>query len=185
MRERRPTLSTAALLAAGLDSAAGLYAVLGDEASRAATADTAARLRSVILARFGPAGFPRHLGGRADSVDLGVSFLLPPFSAAADPAVVAAWRQAGTAMARPAGGLAPGGSWRQDGISWTNATATYALTAAALGERDDALARLAWLDRHRTAGRLVPGEGARRRPSRPRSPRWPGPPPPSSSPQTR
>ena len=143
MRERRPTLSTAALLAAGLDSAADLYAVLGDEAARAATADTAARLRSVILARFGPAGFPRHLGGRADSVDLGVCFLLPPFSAAAEPAVVTAWRQAGPAMARPAGGLAPGGSWRQDGISWTNATATYAMTAAALGERDIALARLA------------------------------------------
>ncbi len=156
VRERRLTLSTAALLAAGLDSAADLYAVLDDQASRRATADTAARLRSVILARYGPAGFPRHLGGRADSVDLGVCFLLPPFSGAADPAVVTAWQQARTAMARPAGGLAPGGSWRQDGISWTNATATYALTAATLGQRDIALARLAWLDRHRTAAGSFP-----------------------------
>ena len=156
VRERRPTLSTAALLAAGLYSAADLYAVLGDEAATTATADAAARLRTVILARFGPAGFPRHLGGRADSVDLGVSFLLPPFSAAAEPAAVAAWQQAGPAMARPAGGLAPGGSWRQDGISWTNATATYALTAAALGEREPALAWLGWLDRHRTPAGSFP-----------------------------
>ena len=33
VRERRPTLSTAALLAAGLESAADLYAVLGDAAA--------------------------------------------------------------------------------------------------------------------------------------------------------
>lgn len=156
VRERRLTLSTAALLAAGLDAAADLYAVLGDEVSRASTADTAARLRAVIIARFSPAGFPRHLGGRADSVDLGVSFLLPPFAAAADPAVVAAWRQAHRAMARPAGGLAPGGSWRRDGISWTNATATYALSAAAVGDRTEALTWLDWLDRHRTPAGSFP-----------------------------
>ena len=37
-------------------------------------------------------------------------------------------------MLRPAGGLAPGGSWRDDGISWTTATSSYALAAAALGD---------------------------------------------------
>ena len=156
VRERRLTPSTAALLAAGLESAAELYAVLGDSGARATAADAAARLRSVILARFGPAGFPRHLGGRADSVDLGVSFLLPPFSTRAEPEVVDGWRPASRAMARPAGGLAPGGSWRQDGISWTNATATYALTAAAVGERGSALAWLGWLDRHRTPAGSFP-----------------------------
>ncbi len=70
--------------------------------------------------------------------------------------MVAAWRQAGPAMARPAGGLAPGGSWRRDGISWTNATATYALTAAALGESEQATAWLGWLGRHRTAAGSFP-----------------------------
>jgi GH15 family glucan-1,4-alpha-glucosidase len=154
--ERRPTLSTAALLAAGLESAAALYAMVGDEGAGATASDAAARLRAVVLERFGPDGFPRHLGGRADSVDLGVSFLLPPFAVAADPVVVDAWRQARPAMARPAGGLAPGGSWRRDGISWTNATATYALTAAAVGERSSAQAWLGWLDRHRTPAGSFP-----------------------------
>ena len=154
--ERRLTLSTAALLATGLESAARLYAVVGDDEARATAADAATRLRTVVLDRFGPDGFPRHLGGRADSVDLGVSFLLPPFSARAEPVVLDVWRQAGPAMARPAGGLAPGGSWRRDGISWTNATATYALTAAAVGERHSAQAWLGWLDRHRTPAGSFP-----------------------------
>jgi hypothetical protein len=144
------------LLAAGLESAAHLYAVLGDAPRGRASAEAGARLRTVVLARFGRNGFPRHLGGRADSVDLGVCFLLPPFAADIDPAVVAAWRRAPSAMGRPAGGLAPGGSWWRDGISWTNATATYALTAGALGERDAAVAWLNWLGRHRTAAGSFP-----------------------------
>ena len=156
VRERRPTLSTAALLAAGLESAAHLYALLGDAPGHRTSAEAAARLRTVVLDRYGRDGFPRHLGGRSGSVDLGVSFLLPPFSSQVTPAVVAAWRQAGPLMSRPAGGLAPGGSWRRDGISWTNATATYALTAAALGERDAAAAWLSWLGRHRTAAGSFP-----------------------------
>jgi hypothetical protein len=155
--ERRPTAATAALLAAGLESAASLYAVIDADGARARSAAAAAdRLRTVILDSFGPAGFPRRLGGRADSVDLGVSFLLPPFTSRVEPSVVTAWRQAGSAMSRPAGGLAPGGSWRRDGISWTNATATYALTAAALGETEQAKAWLSWLGRHRTAAGSFP-----------------------------
>jgi glucoamylase len=154
--ERRPTAATAALLAAGLESAAELYATVDAGEARARSAAAAGRLRTVILFSFGPAGFPRHLGGRADTVDLGVSFLLPPFTSSVAPSVVAAWRHAGQAMSRPAGGLAPGGSWRRDGISWTNATATYALTAAALGETEQAKAWLSWLGRHRTAAGSYP-----------------------------
>ena len=154
--ERRTTLSTAALLAAGLESAGGLYALVGDVPAQRTAAAATERLRTSILINFGRSGFPRRLGGRSDSVDLGVNFLLPPFTAQADPSVVAAWRQAGSALSRPAGGLAPGGSWRRDGISWTNVTATHALTAAALGERTSALARLEWLDRHRTVAGSVP-----------------------------
>lgn len=155
-REWRRTLSTAALLTAGLQSAARLYGVLGDEARQGEASDTATRLRAVVLARFGPTGFPRYLGGRAASADLGVGFLLPPFADQADPTVVAAWRDARSAMARPAGGLAPGGSWRRDGVSWTNVTATYALVAAALGDREQALAGLSWLNWHRTPAGSYP-----------------------------
>ena len=153
--ERRPTAATAALVAAGLESAARLYAVLDADGPRARYTAAAARLRTAILTSFGPA-FPRHLGGRASSVDLGVSFLLPPFAAQPEPAVVTAWRHAAPAMSRPAGGLAPGGSWRRDGVSWTNVTATYALTAAALGDAEQAKAWLSWLSRHRTAAGSVP-----------------------------
>jgi len=154
--ERRTTLSTAALLAAGLEAAGGLYALVGEASSQRIAVDATERLRASILINFGRSGFPRRLGGRSDSVDLGVNFLLPPFTAQADASVIAAWRQAGSALHRPAGGLAPGGSWRRDGISWTNVTATHALTAAALGERTTALARLDWLDRHRTVAGSVP-----------------------------
>jgi GH15 family glucan-1,4-alpha-glucosidase len=59
-------------------------------------------------------------------------------------------------MARPAGGLAPGAGWRQDGISWTPQTSLYALTAAANGDDAQAHARLAWLDAHRTAMGALP-----------------------------
>ena len=180
VRERRPTLSTAALLAAGLESAAELYAVLGRRAARRRPADAAARLRSVILARFGPDGFPRHLGGRADSVDLGVSFLLPPFSAQADPAAVD-----GVAAGRPG-----------DGPAGRRAGARRVVAAGRdqLDQRD----RDVRPDRRRAggagagAGRGSAGStGTGRRPgrsrrrcwptaARPRWPRWPGPPPPSS-----
>ena len=59
-------------------------------------------------------------------------------------------------MTRPAGGLAPGGSWRRDGVSWTNVTASYAMTAAALGDHDTARHWLDWLAAHRTANGSLP-----------------------------
>jgi glucoamylase len=156
LAETRSTLATAAVLAAGLESAVWLYAAAGDDAREPAARSGVSALRRAITAGFGPDGYPRHLGGRAGSVDLGVSFLLPPFATAADPEVVQVWRRAAAAMARPAGGLAPGGAWRRDGVSWTNATATFAMTAAALGDRDAAYAWLSWLDRHRTATGSLP-----------------------------
>ena len=156
VREWRTTLATAALLNAGLESAAQLYGTLGDPAAEAAAHAGAARLAAGIQRFFGPSGYPRRLGGRASTVDLGVSFLLPPFRSETPPDVVRVWRRAPVAMHRPAGGLAPGGSWRQDGISWTNATSTYALTAAHLGDRDEAVRWLRWLDQHRTPDGSLP-----------------------------
>ena len=156
LRETKLTLATAAVLCAGLESAAALYRLLGDVDAADEAAVGARRLRATIGGTFGRNGYPRHLGGRSDSTDLGVDFLLPPMGSTVDRTVVHAWERAPLLMARPAGGLAPGGSWRRDGVSWTNATASRAMTAAFLGQRDEALARLHWLDQHRTAAGSLP-----------------------------
>jgi GH15 family glucan-1,4-alpha-glucosidase len=41
-------------------------------------------------------------------------------------------------------------------VSWTNITATYAMTAAGLGDRTTAKAWLGWLAAHRTASGSLP-----------------------------
>ena len=156
VEERRPTLATAAVLCAGLEAAAELHRILGDVRGADHAAAGARRLRDAIRTNFGRNGYPRHLGGRSDSIDLGVDFLLPPVGSAVDRAVLQAWEQAPVLMSRTGGGLAPGGSWRRDGVSWTNVTGSRAMTAAFLGERDEALARLRWLDQHRTAAGSLP-----------------------------
>jgi hypothetical protein len=156
VKEKRLTLATAAVVCAGLQSSAQLYQALGEVDETHAAAAGATRLRAAITKDFGHNGYPRHLGGDSDSVDLGVDFLLPPLSFGVDETVVRAWQRAAALMARPAGGLAPGGSWRRDGVSWTNATASRAMTAAFIGHREEALARLRWLDQHRTAAGSLP-----------------------------
>ena len=156
VKEERLTLATAALVCAGLESSAELSHMLGDADKAQAAAAGATRLRAAIKKDFGYNGYPRHLGGGRDSVDLGVDFLLPPLTSSIDQTVVHAWQRAASLMARPAGGLAPGGSWRRDGMSWTNATASRAMTAAFIGQREEALHRLRWLDQHRTTAGSLP-----------------------------
>jgi glucoamylase len=155
--ERRPTLATAALLRSGLSAAAVLYRVVGATAEASHRDQAADRLAEAIEVSFGPDGYPRRLGGKAGSVDLGVAFLLPPF---AEPSpqdgTVDVWRAAAGPMRRAAGGLSPGASWRDDGVSWNTATSSYAMTAAFVGERHEAVAWLRWLDRHRTAQGSLP-----------------------------
>ena len=53
-------------------------------------------------------------------------------------------------MARPAGGVAPGVGWKDDGISWTPETALFAAAWAAIGHHDRAESLLRWLGDHRT-----------------------------------
>jgi glucoamylase len=156
VKEPRPTLATAAVLCAGLEAGAELQRILGNVQAADHAAAGADRLRAAIITNFGRNGYPRHLGGRSNSTDLGVDFLLPPVGSTAHPAVLEAWEQASLLMSRPGGGLAPGGSWRRDGVSWTNATGTRAMTAAFLGQRAEAMARLRWLDQHRTAAGSLP-----------------------------
>jgi len=153
--ERRVTLATAALLQAGLVAAERLYRMVGDPRA-AAVGAAGSRLADAIQAAFGSDGYPRRIGGAASSVDLGVVFLLPPLARTVPPDVLTAWRAAPRHLLRPGGGLAPGGSWPDDGISWTNATASYALAAAAIGDRRTATAWLAWLDEHRTDAGSLP-----------------------------
>jgi hypothetical protein len=156
VKETKPTLATAAVLCAGLEAGAELHRILGDVSTAQNAAAGAHRLRAAIGSTFGRSGYPRRVGGRGDSIDLGVDFLLPPLGSSVDPAVVHTWEQAPLVMSRPGGGLAPGGSWRRDGVSWTNVTASRAMTAAFLGHRDEALAWLRWLDQHRTAAGSLP-----------------------------
>ncbi|HEY0240850.1 MAG TPA: glucoamylase [Friedmanniella sp.] len=156
VRERRTTLATAAVLRAGLQAAARLETFAGDGAAADRATAGAVRIGQAVARDFAPRGFPRHLGGRAGSVDLGVAFLLPPFADAVDPDAYARFEAASAVLARPGGGLAPGGSWRHDGVSWTPTTATWALVAAGSGDRGQAVARLAWLQEHRTAAGSLP-----------------------------
>ncbi len=147
--ERRVTLATCSVLLAGLRSAERLYDTAGVQ--RAALTSVADRFERTVLAAFAPDAFPRQPGGPASSVDLGVAFLLRPFAGTSDAAALQAWRRSPVFMRRPAGGLAPGGSWRRDGISWTPTVASYAMVEACEGSREAAVERLRWLDEHRTA----------------------------------
>ncbi len=152
--ETKPTLATSAVLLAGLVAGADLYRSTADPRSTAIAA-RAASFRAVLQDDFGP-GFPRHQGGAAGSADLGVAFLLPPFSPDAEPETVAGWRHSISTAVEPAGGVGMAGSLKFAGISWTPTTATEAMTAAALGDRPAALTWLRWLDAHRTEQGSIP-----------------------------
>jgi GH15 family glucan-1,4-alpha-glucosidase len=148
IRDHRLSLGTAAPLAFGLEAAVKLQTALGNSTLAVTAAQRAAELRTSISRQFGQDGYPRYLGD--DKPDAAIAFLLPPFTDHADPAVVAAWRNAMKRMSRPAGGLAPGAGWKHDGISWTPQTALFALTAATIGDRETARRWLTWLTNHRT-----------------------------------
>ena len=160
VRERALTLGTAAPLLAGLESAAHLYELASahDGAAGSGLADEAAdgalRLRAAIEATFGPRGYPRHAtGGKRDTA---TAFIMAPFVSEPLVGAAEAWLASIPGMERPAGGLAPGGSWKSDGISWTPETAIYALSAAHQGDVERARGWLTWLDGHRTASGALP-----------------------------
>ena len=99
--------------------------------------------------QFGAAGYPRLLDDPA--ADAAVTFLAAPIGpAGADDAVLSAMARAQAEMSRPAGGVAPGVGWKDDGISWTPETALFAAAWAASGHRDRAEELLGWLGAHRT-----------------------------------
>lgn len=154
VRETVTTLGTAAPLLAGLEAAAEAWTVLDDPGRARAAADAAAALRTRVEEEFGARGYPRHVSGGPR--DAATAFVLPPFVASPLAGAEAAWRSSVDPMRRPAGGLAPGGSWRPDGISWTPQTTLYALTAASVGDRTTAEHWLGWIDAHRTSSGAIP-----------------------------
>ncbi|ANS78943.1 Glucoamylase [Serinicoccus hydrothermalis] len=158
--EEQLTLGIAATSLMGLEAAADLYAggAVAEGEWLAAGVDptrlepTAAAVRERVVDEFRPS-FPRHVGGRPDAA---VTFLLPPFVdepvAGAEPARL----RSQAAQRRPAGGLAPGAGWRNDGVSWTPETALQALAAAHAGRPEEAQEWLDWLDNHRTDAGALP-----------------------------
>ena len=152
-RESDLTLGTAAPVLAGLRSAHRIWSDDGDAARATQTHQAAERLEQAIKTEFGPA-YARY----ADSTqrDAATAFLLPPFQPAALSGGMDAWRTSIEPMRRPAGGLAPGASWREQTLSWTPQTSLYALAAAHNGEPGMALDWLTWLDAHRTPLGAIP-----------------------------
>jgi hypothetical protein len=148
------TLGTAAPLLAGLEAAGRIYPELGRHVEARSALMDADRLKTAVTSAFGSRGYPRTLRDRQQ--DAATAFLLPPFQPAPLEGAVAAWRRSIAPMARPAGGLAPGGGWRQDGISWTPQTALYALAAASTGDVRRAEHWLTWLAAHRTGSGALP-----------------------------
>ncbi|MDQ1287354.1 MAG: hypothetical protein QG622_919 [Actinomycetota bacterium] len=154
VHDKRLSLGTAAPIAAGLAAAPVLLRAVGAPSSGDAAAERAVAIRQAIKREFGSQGYPRYLG--QDDHDASLSFLLPPFTDTADDDVATTWRTAVRTMERPAGGLAPGAGWKNDGISWTPQTALAGLTAAHNGDLAGARARLLWLSAHRTALGAIP-----------------------------
>ncbi|MFI2753444.1 glycoside hydrolase family 15 [Cellulomonas sp. P22] len=166
VREDSVTLGSISALLLGVRSAQELAADVATSAPSSGTGASSwsrdmtrrgARLERLIdgavQTAFAPDGYPRRAEG--EERDAAVAFLLPPF-ADGSAEVAAAWEGAAVGMLRPAGGLAPGEGWKQDGISWTPQTALFALTAAASGDAVRAEEWLDWLDAHRTAAGSLP-----------------------------
>lgn len=151
------TLGTSAPLLMALTAAPVALHALDAPARAAAVASAAASFDELVHRSFSP-GYGRFLGG--SSVDTAVAFLLPPFLPVRPDdvprGVLEAWRSAPAQMGRPAGGLAPGTSWKRDGISWTPTTSIFALASAGLEDADSAERWLAWLDDHRTSLGSIP-----------------------------
>ncbi len=163
VEETSPTLGTVAALQAGVLAVRPVVARSEDVALVVLVDELAVRLGRGVES-FAP-GFPRHQS--AGDLDASVTFLMPPFvpvgstvfrseSRGVDEDVLVAWGEASQVLARPAGGLAPGQAWRQDGVSWTPTTALFALTAAASGDTSEATRWLDWLDGHRTRTGSLP-----------------------------
>src|SRR5699024_9969011 len=145
VRERSVTLGIMASTLAGLRGAA---AITGQERATAA----ADAFTVLLTSTFGPSGYQRYRrGGGPDSAR---AFL----AATGCHGIIAADQLTSlrTDLARPGGGIAPGASWRDDGISWTPSTSLLALALARSGEAEQSRDLLAWIADHRTEAGSIP-----------------------------
>ena len=147
------TLGTAAPVLLGLEAATALVEVGADLGTPPQDlADRAAVVRRAMEQNFAPA-WGRHV--RSDDVDAAIALVLPPFTEPLRGAR-AVREVAAARMRRPAGGLAPGSGWRDDGVSWTPETALMAWSALSLGMEQEGLRLLSWLEAHRTSVGALP-----------------------------
>jgi glucoamylase len=164
-RERQPTLGTAAPLRAGLRAAARLGAALGHHADAARFQAAAGRLDAAIRGRLlGPAGYHRTPAGGGP--DAAVAWLAPPFTPP-EAVALASVAAARAALGAKGGGMIPGAAWA-GADPWTPTTASFALAAAASGDRAAYRETLGWLLDHRTSLGAFP-ERVRRADGTPRS----------------
>ncbi|WP_235856987.1 glycoside hydrolase family 15 protein [Occultella glacieicola] len=153
-REQALTLGTAGPVLAGLEAAEHLLDLLGRDDDAALAGADADRLHGAVLANFGQTGYGRYAGRSAR--DAATAFVLPPFQPEGLAGAAAAWEASIAEMIRPAGGLAPGGSWPETSISWTPQTSLYAWSAAANGQPERAVEWLDWIAEHRTPLGAIP-----------------------------
>ena len=147
------TLGAAAPVLLGLEAATALTRAGVDLGTPVeGLADRVAAVRSAMERNFAPT-WGRHL--RRDDVDAAITLVLPPFTRPL--AGARAVRQTAAArMRRPAGGLAPGSGWRDDGVSWTPETALMAWSALSLEMEEEGTRMLSWLESHRTGAGALP-----------------------------
>jgi GH15 family glucan-1,4-alpha-glucosidase len=142
---------------AGLKASERMYDAFGEPALAGRSRAAAARLRAVVRDRFAD-GYERFGSQWVGSggLDASINFLMPPFAELPSPQVVDAWKRYQSDALRPAGGLAPGAGWKQDGISWTPETALVAYTAAMSGRQALAERWMDWLNVHTTVWGSLP-----------------------------
>jgi hypothetical protein len=143
VREHAVTLGIMAPTLAGLRA--------GDALTDASPA-TAEPFTELVGSTFGRAGMQRyrHRGGQDSALAM--------FDATGshDVAPRETLRTLRSTLARPAGGIAPGERWKNDGISWTPSTSLLALGLARAGDQDRARDLLDWIDDHRTEAGSIP-----------------------------
>ena len=148
------TLGTAAPVLAGLEATERIHRTARLDERADGLGARAERLRTAITEDFGAYGYGRY--PQRTSQDAAAAFILPPFLAEPLPGALVAWQSSIGPMQRPAGGLAPGASWREPSMSWTPETALYAWAAASNEQESLAWQWIDWIDEHRTATGSIP-----------------------------